>query len=74
MVTSAMKLKVCCSTSSLKESDLTELLNTCVCVCVCVCVCYASLVPQRVKKPPAVQELQEAGFDPWVSKSPWRRE
>ena len=46
-----MKLKVCCSTSSLKESDLTELLNTCVCVCVCVCVCYPSLVPQRVKEP-----------------------
>ena len=32
---------------------------------------WASLVPQLVKSPPA---MQETGFDPWVGKIPWRRE
>ena len=31
----------------------------------------ASLVVQMVKNPPAVQET---GFNPWVGKTPWRRE
>ena len=26
-----------------------------------------------VKNPPAMQETQEMGFDPWVWKIPWRR-
>ena len=26
-----------------------------------------------VKNPPAVQETQRSGFDPWVRKIPWRR-
>ena len=26
-----------------------------------------------VKNPPAVQETQEKGFNPWVRKIPWRR-
>ena len=32
---------------------------------------WASLVAQLVQNPPA---MQETGFDPWVGKSPWRRE
>ena len=30
----------------------------------------ASLVPQTVKNPPA---MQRSGFDPWVGKIPWQR-
>ena len=26
-----------------------------------------------VKNPPAVQEMQRPGFDPWIGKIPWRR-
>ena len=32
---------------------------------------WASFVAQLVKNPPA---MQGPGFDPWVGKSPWRRE
>ena len=28
---------------------------------------------QWVKNPPAMQETQDVGFDPWVRKMPWRR-
>ena len=33
---------------------------------------HASLIAQLVKNPPAMWE--RPGFDPWVGKSPWRRE
>ena len=34
---------------------------------------WASMVVQKVKNPPAVQEMQETEFYPWVGKIPWRR-
>ena len=47
------------------------------CVCILyfpyyVCIyTYVSLVVQLVKHLPAIQE---PGFNPWVGKTPWRRE
>ena len=40
---------------------------------VCRLPSWASLMTQREKNPPAKQETQEMGFNPWVGKIPWRR-
>jgi len=35
--------------------------------------CWALLMSQLAKNPPAMQETQRHGFNPWVGKIPWRK-